>query len=197
MATNVYVVPTETVTSPHGQQVQQGKYFAVLQSGVSGQLTQFLYGPELTAMFIARDVDPAAHALMAAFPDCITVPDLAQNVGAQRQAVENALEALNLPAGWVTTGMSYGSIVRFVAIFFLFMQAFRGRGGSRLFTGGVTLQTQWGDLPAGVRTTLAETAQQLGLNTSGVTANTRIRAILKGLADQWPLVSIVAGEATL
>lgn len=194
MATTIYLMPaigTGTRSDP-----RRAKYWDDL--GAAGLLISELdYGNEPIFLVGVQDITPALQSTIAADSTCISVPDLAQSVGAQVPAVQNVLEAMNIPAGWVGPGMSYGSVVRVVAIVFLLLQRFQSLSSARLFGGGVTLDTRFNQLPVAVRTQLQQMAQSFNFNTSGITGTTTLRTILKSLADQWSSVSIPLGAIIL
>lgn len=196
MALNVYLVPkigTGTIDDPF-----RGKYFDDLASAGIGSVAAINYGTEPAVLIAANSTPAALHSTISADPACVAVPALSQTVGAQVATVQTRLEQFNVPAQWVTSGMSYGSVCRYVAIFFLICQVLTERlGRSRLFGGAVTLATQWNQLPAGVRQDLLALAAELNFDTTGMSGSTTLRAILKALADQWPALSIPVGPAVL
>jgi hypothetical protein len=200
MALNVYVVPA--ATGPLGQRT--AKYFGAGQTyaqGTAGAPAGYVsmdYGQEPVFLVAARDVPAATHSALAALSDVTTVPDLAQTVGAQVAAVQAKLDSFNIPSQWVASGMSYGSVCRYVAVFFLIVQVLTQRlGRPRLFGGAVTLATRFNQLPASARQDLLDTAAALNFNTAALSGTNTVRQILKALADQWPAVSINVGEAVL
>lgn len=156
------------------------------------------YGAEPAFLVAVRDITPALHSTISADAECVTVPALAQTVGAQVATVQARLEAFNIPAQWVTSGMSYGSVCRFVAVGFQIMQVLTHRlGRARLFGGAVTLDTRWNQLGAGVRQDLLDLATELNFDSTGMSGTTTIRQILKALADQWPALAIRLGPVEL
>lgn len=194
MTINVYLMPSIAGSKP-GYLV--GKYVSELTAGGVTSISTTDFGAEPTFLIVAKDVPAGVHATMAGHVDVVAVPDLQQSVGAQVAAVQSALEALNIPAGWVGPAMSYGSVLRVVSVFAFIHQRLAGQGVSRIFTGGVTLDTQFNQLPAGVRTQLLAMAQSFNFDTTGMSGATKLRAIWKALADQWPAISIAMGVDTV
>jgi hypothetical protein len=54
-----------------------------------------------------------------------------------------------------------------------------------IFTGGVSLSTTFGSLPQAVQNAIISAAQSFNISTSGLTASTTLRIILKALADNF------------
>jgi hypothetical protein len=193
MALNVYLMPA--VAGPKPGQIY-GKYWPDLAAaGVAA--AQMPYGAEPTFLVAAQDVPAGLHQTVAGDAACTAVPDLAQTVGGQLAAVQNQLEALNIPTQWATAGMSYGSVVRVVAIVFQLAQRLQGLGRNRLFGGAVTLDTRFNQLPQSVRTDLQDMAASFNFDTGSLSGTSTVRAILKALADQWPNLSVPFGPLTL
>ena len=198
MSQNVYLMPAITRDSPThpGRTEVVAKYLDDLTSaGIAA--SQMIYGAEESALVFALDVPAQVHSTLGGHADCTVVPDLGQNVGAQLAQVQAALEGLNLPAQWVDSTFSYGSVVRFVAVFFLLMQRWQGLGKAKLLAAGVTLDTTFNQLPAGVKTDLQELATSFGFNTDEIAGGWKLRRIFKHLADQWPAVSIFVSGGVL
>jgi hypothetical protein len=66
------------------------------------------------------------------------------------------------------------------------MQRWQGLGFARLFASGVTLDTRLNQLTATQRQRLSAVADDLGLDSSGVTNTMTLRQVLKLIADQLP-----------
>lgn len=189
MAVNVYLMPL-IVSGPKNARLP--KYFASLD-GLDP--TWMDYGLEPVFLVVVQDIPALTHTFLVAQSDVIVVPDLQQTVGAQLAIVQSRLELLNIPSGWVQSSHSYGSVVRYAAIFFHLMQRMQGMGFAKLLDGGVTLDTRFNQLTAGVQGNLVATAQSFGMDTSSLSGASTIREMLKALADQWPALSISVGGA--
>lgn len=152
------------------------------------------YGDE-PVMLVAADVTPAQHTAIAAHPEVGVFPaDLSQTIGANLATVQATLEGFNIPAGFVTSGMTFKALVRWIARLCFFSQAFAGDYlGGRLFPAGITLNSTVGDLSQGVRQAMQNAATHFGISFAAVTLTTTIRAALKILADQLPDVPTLAG----
>jgi hypothetical protein len=196
VAVNVYVVPglgAGSIEDP-----RRPKYFGPGGQYAGYPVAAIDYGREPVFLVAVRDVAPADHTTLAGLADVVTVPDLQQTVGAQAATVQARLEGLNIPGQWVTAGMSYGSVCRYVAVLCQIAQVLTQRlGRPRLFGGAVTLATRWNQLPQSVRDDLLALASELGMSTAALSGTTTVRQILKALADQWPAVAISFGGAVV
>ena len=186
MAWRLYVIPIESAGTARGP-----KYFTWMVDpdppGLSVPWAMMDYGCEPTGI-VAADVTTAQHNVLAGHADVLALP-VNLNTSPNAAAVTTAqtyLESINVPAGWVTTALTWRQIVRTVAGLFQFAQRYSGiSSGGRWFGGGVALSMQWGQLPADVQTNLLATATSFGYSTMGLSGTTTIRTILKVLADAW------------
>ena len=200
MAISFYIMPA--VGAGTRQDPRRGKYWTALQLHIStSQTSEMDLGLQDTFLVAVENVNATDDTTMKADTSVIAIPTLTNTIGAGAlTAVKASLESLDLPANWVTAGMTYATVLRFVAIFCQFLQRYNGLGGTTQILGGtVTLDSTFGSLAAGVQSKLQQTAASFGFNTSGVNSSTTIRALLKGMADQWTLpinimgVNIAAG----
>lgn len=182
-----YLLPIETVSAARGPKYLKWRFGP---DGLDVTWAGMDYGL-MPVMLVAADVDEAQHAEISEHEDVIAVPaNIDANITAQAlPAVEAALEALHIPADWVTTAYTYRQILRGVAGLFQLAQRYHGRGLGRLIEQGVSLETRINQLPAGLVQNLNETAQSLGWSTDGIAGTWRLRRALMFLAQQW-------GEAT-
>jgi len=185
MAFRLYIVPV-IGTGSGRDDARRPKYFETLSDWSAMD-----YGFE-PVMVVGADLSVSDDASVSAQPDVTALPfDLApQLTSGQVTAVRTALEALHIPALWVTTADTWLGVVRSVLGMFSFLQRFGGIYARQtgtvppsMFTGGVTLNTTFGSLPLAVRTALMSTADSFGISTAGLTASTTVRVILKNLAD--------------
>jgi len=138
-------------------------------------------------MVVGADCSVSDDNLLVGEPDAFALPvDLAPNLTAQQVTnVQNKLEAINVPAGWVNTSLTWIQVVRTVLGMFSLIQRYAGiHGLNGLFSGGIALGTTINQLPAGVRQDLLAAATSLELDTSGITGTSTLRNALKQLADQ-------------
>jgi hypothetical protein len=111
--------------------------------------------------------------------------------------VQNALEAFNLPAGWVTTTMTFRQVLRIVGAACQFMQRWAELGGGKIFGGTVTLATTRNQLPAAARTRVTNVYNSFGYSTTILSTNYTLRALIKNAADQYKDLTIFFGEIEL
>lgn len=153
------------------------------------------YGLE-NAFLMRVELSAAQRTALQAMPDALVVPtNIDSNVsGLALTEIQTKLEAVNLPADWVHTGLTYRQVLKGFRRVITFMQRFRGLHGIRLFGGGVTLDTQINQLSQAQRQRLTDAADALGLDYSGVTNTMTLRAALKLMADQLPGVTGFEGD---
>lgn len=149
------------------------------------------YGLENTFL-VGADVTPAQHTLIASNLDVIAIP---QNINAPigltaLQTVKDKLEALHVPAHWVTTEHTYRQVIAAVGRLFLFMGRFHARQARTFFESGVTLDLRLNQLTQTQREALEDAAISLGLDLSRITQTTTIRQAFKALLDQMPSFSL-------
>jgi len=185
MAFRLYIVPVLGAGTSRAD-ARRPKYFEILANWSAAD-----YGFE-PWMIVGADLSVADNAAMVAHADVMALPfDLtAFLTSGQVTAVQNTLEAIHVPALWVTTSMTWLTVVRTVLGVFHFFQRFGGIYAEQtgavppsIFTSGVTLTTTFGALPLAVQTAMLSAAVSLNISTAGLTANTTLRVILKSLAD--------------
>lgn len=195
MAFRLYIVPLATQTPGNVlDNSRRPKYFLSDAAG-AGHVGIIAPGTLWTAqdygfepwMIVGADLPTSDDNLVVGQSDAFAIPfDLSATLtGPQVTSVQNKLEAINLPAGWVTTALKWLDVVRIVlGMFSLMTKYYVIHGPNGLFAGGSTLSTAINALPAQVRTDFAAAANALGLNSSGITGATTVRAALKIYADQ-------------
>jgi hypothetical protein len=198
MAFRIYIVPvigTGAKTDP-----RSAKYFTPGSVGnivnpanypAGWQATFVDYGFE-PWMFVGADLNATDDAAVIAKPDGFALPvNLDVNLtSANVTNVQNKLESINVPAGWVNTSLTWRTVARTVLGMFSFIQRYgtkyaeaNGSVPPSIFTGGVSLSTTFGSLSVAVQSALTSTAQSFGISTAGLTAGTTLRVILKAMAD--------------
>ena len=191
MAIQFYLLPIEQVNFARGPKYLKWRFSP---TGLDVRWSAMDFGLE-PVMLVWADVTNPQHTALSANTDVVSLPaniDNAISAGALN-SVKAALEGLNIPAGWVTTGHTYRQVLRIVAGLFQFAQRFHGLHGERLFGGSFTMETQFRDLPQAVRTKLTQAAESHDYDTSALSGTSTVRQILKFLADQWDGEVIVMG----
>lgn len=118
---------------------------------------------------------------IAANSDAIVIPPLDNTVAVV--ATQNELEAINIPAQWVQSGMTYRQVLKIIAGMYLLLQRMSGRGVILHLAGN--LDKTLAQIPANTRNQLANAADDLGLDRSGITASTTVREALRIAGQQF------------
>lgn len=185
----LYIMPTAVSGTPPAR---RPKYLS--EFGPGPNYSSMDYGHEDIMIVSLENPSAAVHTLISSHADVIALPDLSQNVGAQRDAVRSKLEAFNIPAQWVQAAHSYGSVLRVVAVFFQMAQRLQGLGHPRLLN---ALDTQFGFLTQVQRDGITAMAAHYSFDVSGIFDTTTVRQIWRQLATQWATVQIVLGSQVL
>jgi hypothetical protein len=155
-----------------------------------------IMGLEPFALVMIRDIDQAAIDELAADVNVTAIPPLNVTVTAGSLATVKAqLEARNIPAGWVTAGMPYSTIVRAMAAYCQLHQRYQGLNAERLLGGAVDLDTRVNQLSQATQAKLSAMADSFGFDRSGITGSTTLRSALKQLLDQWAGSLLIGGES--
>lgn len=167
------------------------KYFRVLSDGqltdgIAGWWTAINFGPE-PFLLVKADVTNAEQTSISGNADVLTVPaNIENNVGGGQglTAARNGLESRNIPGSWVTSGMTWRTVLRFAAHYALLQQVFGRRAVARFFQ-LYTLNTTMAQMTAAHRDRLREAAEELGVtDTSSITGSSTVRDVLRLLIGQ-------------
>lgn len=183
MAKRFYIVPIISTGETYPKVATRAAYI----QDVGGQVLRSVsYGLEPIALVLA-EVTPTQHTTIMQNADVIAAPlDVSANITAQAlPTVQAALESINIPADWVTTAFTYRAILKIVGGLFLFTQRYYGMFALRLWRGGVTLSTQFNQLPAAERQRLIDCADSFGYDRSTLSGTSTLRQILRAMAVQW------------
>lgn len=195
MTVRYYVLPIEQIGNARGP-----KYFSwkMNPNGIKCPWSMKDYG-SINQAVICADIAAADHTSLAANADVLSVPvnvDQTLNTNAVTTAV-TFLENYNIPAGWITTGLTNRTVLRTVTAFFLFFQRVTAILGRNIDLPANWLNYQIQNISAEIRNAMAQAADELDFDYSAVTGTTTMRQILKGMADAWGSTSILFGLATL
>jgi hypothetical protein len=187
----LYLVPREEVEAD-GATWRHPKYFyseysiSVLPELENTPWSCREYGHEGMCLVVS-DVTQEQHDALKVQPDVIAIPaDLDSNFSSQAVSVaSDFLESYHLPANWLNTSYTYREGLRVVSHFMAFMQRVHGMTKQKISQLGITMNTQWKDLPQAARDKLRDAALSYPLDVSGVTANTTVRQMLKLMVDQF------------
>ena len=200
MTFRIYIVPT---VSPifNGKPWRVVKYFGdnwlaskfgstvAAEAGLENiASSRNYYGAHPVAIVVA-DVTPAQHAILNAHADILVVPS---NLDATLSAsavttTKNFLESLHIPAGWISTSLTFRAVIRKVLWLFMYVQAIQQHYNFPLAGGstGFTLGTQFSSFPVEQQNAMILGASILGFSSAGLQPTTTLRTILKNLADQF------------
>lgn len=190
MTVRVYLMPrVGTGDSPANG--RRAKYSTL----TAGQTRTLRYGPELVCLFVA-DTTETEHAAITANPDVRAFPENLDSLvtAGNRTAIVNALEAANVPAQWVANGQTFRMVLRRLAGIFELLKNVDARGFRFLQQ---ALGNQISTLPANVRNAMQQAAEFLGLDTTGITGSTTLRAALTIIGAQFEQRPILALGITL
>lgn len=150
----------------------------------------------INACLVAADVSQAQHEQLAAEVDVAAPPvDIDQNISEIAiPQVQQVLEALRVPAQWITSGHVYRQLLRMIGGLFMFAQRHHGMHGEQLIDSAAQLDLRWNQIPLARRQRIMETADNMGYDYSEVTNQWTIRRILKHLGDQWAETPIIFGN---
>jgi hypothetical protein len=95
-----------------------------------------------------------------------------------------------MPGTWITTSNTWRDVVKFAGAACQYAQRYQGQTGGLWFTGGVTLDSTFGSLPASVRTGLQTAAQSFGFDTSSITGASTLRQVIQSAANQYIALGI-------
>lgn len=197
-----YILPIEQVVD--GATTYRGpKYFDWRRDPdppalVSTRYALMDYGL-INACLIVADVTQEQHDLLVANSDVASPPeDIDQNITTQAlPQVQNVLEALRIPTGWIDTTYTYREILRRVAGLFQFAQRHHGMHDEQLIDNTGQLDLTWADISVDRRTRVQMTADSFGYDYSTVTGTWTVRQTLMHLANQWGATPIYIGGITL
>lgn len=180
MTIRFYLVPSD-VKADGGI---KPKYF---DDVVAVSMWQAMYYGFMPACIVRADVTAQQHTDLTANADVLAAPANIDNnlTSGAVTTVQNALETLKIPSGWVDTSFTYRQVLRIVAKVFQVSQRFEGRGWGKLLPDGLTLDDTWADLPQAWQNGLLDVAASFNWDTTGLSGTTKLRAIYKFMADQF------------
>lgn len=186
MARSIYVMPL-VGTGVKGD-ARRPKYRDSLFPTLNWSM--FDYGNEPWCLVGIQDVPPATDTALTGNADVFELPaNLDQAMGnvGTRNTVRNRLESVNIPGTWIQTTTTYREVVRFIGATCQFAQRYQGTvaNGSTWFTGGVTLDSTFGSLPAEARQGIIDAADSFGFDRSGFTGTSTLRAVIQSATNQY------------
>ncbi len=198
MTVRIYIMGIEVI----GSRRQPAHFVSRFGTGTVNAPYSFKDFGFTDTCIVVSDVTTEQHAELIGYSDVLAAPANIDNAipnNTVRDNVRSQLEGLNVPAGWVQTGMSYREVLRPITHLFLFAQRYHALTAEKYGTGrklveqGYTLDTIISDIPVEVRQDLQDAADSLGYDYSSVQASDTYRVGLKKLADQWGETPVLFG----
>lgn len=147
---------------------------------------------------VGADLTPAQDAAAQALPDVIRLPDnLDSTLGGALGTVQTKLEAVNIPAGWLTGATTYRTGLRVIIRMMFFLQRYSGLYKTGALFSGINLNATFNSLNETTRTRLIGAAKTYGIDISGLSGNSTLRQILKTIADQIADRPVTVGCVTI
>jgi hypothetical protein len=134
------------------------------------------------AMVIAANTTAAQDSAIGANPDAILVPPLDATVAVA--ATKNAIEALGVPAHWITSGMTYRFVLRFICGMGQLLHRVEVILGTDITLTG-NLDKTAAQLPVAVRNAILQACDELGIDRSSMDASTTLREALRIFGQQY------------
>lgn len=123
----------------------------------------------------------AQETSVSANADATVIPPLDNAVAVN--ATKNALETLNMPAQWVTAGMTYRTVLRVTIGMAQLIQRVTGLGVTVMLAGN--LDKTMAQLSAAVRNAIAQACDELGIDRTGIVGSTTLREALRIFGQQF------------
>ena len=196
--TRYYLVPENRATPDE----RDPKYVASDAALVGLQWVGMDYGVEPVFLLAVFNPTAAQHIALDGKADVFAIPpggvsntnlDAAIGAGALA-AVKVAMEAMFIPADWVTAQTTWRQFLAAFVRMCQFMQRLHGMYNVNL-SPGRGLDYRLNQLPAGLRSQLSDVVQSFGWDTSGITGAWTVRQLLKWVSQQWAGPVYFAGES--
>jgi hypothetical protein len=187
----IYLIP-KVIGGPHNE-----LDLAYQEDYVGQSYTLMPFGRDPLAIVGFPSLPAESAAALALHADVVAFPDTESTawnspIGGELAALQAALEAAKVPAGWIQSTFTWRTVLRLLAAMTQFLQRYGSDGWKQgLFSAGVTLDTRFNQLPTGVQNRLRTAASTMGYDTSALTGNSTVRAILKNVADQWGVRDLI------
>jgi len=142
------------------------------------------YGIEPVCLLCAPEIDQTQHDLLVAQSDVWSPPETLDDLIPNAPEIRAALEPFGIPLQWITNGMTYRRVVRFISVLFFIGQGLNGRGAGSIFPTGATFNTLWEELPAAYQAALTAVFQRWYLPLGVLQDGTPLRDILEVFRDE-------------
>lgn len=166
--------------------------------GIAARWSMKDYG-SIDMAILAADITQADHDALILNSDVYTFPENLDvtMTQAERSTMNTYLEAHGLPGDWLAAGETFKSAARTITGMMLYQAQVCGILGYPTDPYvGLTLNTQYRNIPNPMHDAMAQAASDLGYIWN-VGANDQIRRIFKMMAEQWGVAPIYFGFVTL
>jgi hypothetical protein len=179
---NLYVIPLTEAGEKGGR---RPKYSASVFPTFGWGM--FDYGEEPWCLVGIVDIDAPTDTALKANADVRAIPtNLDQAIGAgPLTTVRNSLETANIPGTWVLATNTWRDVVQFVGAVCQYAQRFQFGTGGLWFTGGITLDSTFSQLPLAARNGMLSAATSFGFSTAGLTGSSTLRQVLLSVGQQY------------
>lgn len=180
---NLYLVPIEIVGEARGP-----KYFQFgiggIHPGITCQWAMMDYGFLPCALLAAFDIAPADHTALIANADVFYFPDNLDGP-VNDPAVDDFFESVNLPTDWLTPSTTWRELLRQVAGMMQFNQRYGGISGGHSIFENATLDSRLRNMTAQEQAWFRATVTRFGYDGNAVSANSRLRLLVKQAGNYW------------
>lgn len=158
----------------------------VRELGVAWSMCQFV-----ETAIVWADTSPAQEATLGANADVRVIPPLDNQVAVL--ATQQALEDMNMPAQWVTSAMTYRTVLRVTVGMAQLLQRASSIFGAPLSPVG-NLDRTIGSFVVGVRQAIAQACDDLGVDRTNITLTTTLREALRDFGQQFVKRGVFLGD---
>jgi hypothetical protein len=137
------------------------------------------------------DTSPAQDAALGADTEVRVIPPLDDTIAVN--ATKQELEDMGMPAQWVTAGMTYRTVLRFVVGMAQLLQRASTIFGSSISPAG-KLDLTLGSLSQTLRDALAQACDEFGINRTGMVGSTTLREALRDFGQQFVTRGVHIGD---
>lgn len=188
MAYRFYIMPKAGTGVPHVDPFRM-KYIDNADGSrqIVGHATGLDYGV-MPLFLVAADVTTAENTSISGNADVLTAPATLNNtIGANLATTQASLEAVNIPAEWITAGMTWRAMLLWLSRLFAFAQRYNGLNGSAPFIDAQTnLDLQVSQVPQAARDRYSATALSFGYDVALITGSMTIRQVLHAVLSVVP-----------
>lgn len=178
------------------------KYWRWMRNPDSGYVFRIScarYGRQSIWLVRVMDISDADWAALSAMADVYPFPPDASldNPITDGATIDTFFEGFNIPTDWLTPSTTYRELLRSLAHMASILQRFFGIAGYELFTGGVTLDTRFRQMPSASQTALQQAVNELAGQSVPINQNSFLRQLLKQASDVLQSTPVTLGDFTL